>query len=56
MKKNWINLIAIMLCMMLIIRQIVALLGYWYDSGSILGLISAIILLSVSISRYRNNK
>jgi len=56
MKTNWINLISIMLCILLIIGQIVALLGYWYNSGSILGLVAAIILLSISITRYRNNK
>ena len=55
MKKNWINLIAIILCILLIIGQILALLGYWYNNGNMLGLISAIILLSISFSRYRNN-
>ncbi len=56
MKKRWINLITIMLCILLIIVQIGALLGYWYNNGNILGLIAAIILLSISIRRYRNNK
>lgn len=56
MKKNHLNLIAAILCILLILIQIAALCGYWYSDGSALGLLSAVILLCIFLYRYYHDR
>lgn len=56
MKRNWFELCMVVLCILLIVLQVGALCGYWYNEGSVLGLIAAILLLAGSVVRYISNR
>ena len=54
-KRKWFDLGCIILTILLILIDIAALCGYWYNEGSVLVLISAVLLLIASVIRYRGH-
>ena len=49
MKRNWFNLVCIILSMLLIGANLAAYCGYWYNDGNALALIT-------SVLRFRENR
>ena len=45
MKRNWFNLVCIILSMLLIGANLAAYCGYWYNDGNALALLAAVLLL-----------
>ncbi|MCB6346436.1 MULTISPECIES: hypothetical protein [Enterocloster] len=56
MKRNWFNLVCIILSMLLIGANLAAYCGYWYNDGNALALLAAVLLLITSVLRFRENR
>ena len=56
MKRNWFNLVCIILSMLLIGANLAAYCGYWYNDGNALALLAAVLLLISSGLRFRENR
>ena len=56
MKRNWFNLVCIILSMLLIGANLAAYCGYWYNDGNALALLAAVLLLITSVLRCRENR
>ncbi|WP_302325704.1 hypothetical protein [Enterocloster lavalensis] len=56
MKRNWFNLVCIILSMLLIGGNLAAYCGYWYNDGNALALLAAVLLLITSVLRFRENR
>ena len=56
MKRNWFNLVCIILSMLLIGANLAAYCGYWYNDGNALALLAAVLLLISSVLRFRENR
>ena len=56
MKRNWFNLVCIILSMLLIGANLAAYCGYWYNDGNALALLAAVLLLISSVFRFRENR
>lgn len=56
MKRNWFNLVCIILSMLLIGANLAAYCGYWYNDGNALALLTAVLLLITSVLRFRENR
>ena len=56
MKRNWFNLVCIILSMLLIGANLAAYCGYWYNDGNALALLAAVLLLLTSVLRFRENR
>lgn len=56
MKRNWFNLVCIILSMLLIGANLAAYCGYWYNEGNALALLAAVLLLITSVLRFRENR
>lgn len=52
MKRNWFNLVCIILSMLLIGANLAAYCGYWYNDGNALALLAAVLLLISSVLRF----
>lgn len=56
MKRNWFNLVCIILSMLLIGVNLAAYCGYWYNDGNALAFLAAVLLLISSVLRFRENR
>ena len=56
MKRNWFNLVCIILSMLLIGANLAAYCGYWYNDGNALALLAAVLLLITSVLRFRESR
>ena len=56
MKRNWFNLVCIILSMLLVGANLAAYCGYWYNDGNALALLAAVLLLITSVLRFRENR
>ena len=56
MKRNWFNLVCIILSMLLIGANLAAYCGYWYNDGNALALLAAVLLLISSVLRFREDR